>query len=82
MGFDGGFETVDLDGDLDPTNRLFQSVDIDDRSNLLVVGQPSRNLLVEPILRPFPDSDDCGPDCVERAGKLPLIIWKSSARRR
>ena len=61
MSFDGGFDTLDLDGDLDPANRLFQSIDIDDRSNLFVVGQPSRNLLVEPILGALPDSDDLAP---------------------
>ena len=74
VGLDRGLQPVDLDVLLQPAHDVVQAALVDDGGHLLVVAEPPGDVAVEPVLRSLADADDGGPDVVEGAGELLLVV--------
>ena len=74
VGLDRRLQPVDLEVLLQPAHDLVQAALVDDGGHLLVVAEPPGDVAVEPVLRSLADADDGGPDVVEGARELLLVV--------
>jgi hypothetical protein len=72
VGLDRRLQPVDPHLVLDPAHGVGEHTGVDHRRDLVVVGHPALELVVEVVDGPFPDPDHAGPDVRQRAHEVPL----------